>query len=63
MLHFCHYNNLCDWFSICGRVSDVKKITCFTFQLIVGTYFMYVRQLTIVLSSRLPFFLSSSKFT
>ena len=24
-------------------------------------YFMYVRQLTIVLSSRLPFFLSSSK--
>jgi len=78
--------------------SDVKKITCLTIQLTVGTYFssadfllfmalpkqawhcssekfenlcmsvhgsvypfIYVRQLTIVLSSCLPFFLSSSK--
>ena len=41
--------------------SDVKKITCLTFQLIVGTYYMCVRQLTIVLSSRLHVFSSSSK--
>jgi len=42
-------------------LSEVKKITCLTLQLIVGTYFMYVRQLTIVSSSCLPVFSSSSK--